>query len=77
MSDDAGIWFLYTPVICTRLYSVLLAIWKSRPNTVLPQHQGATGETYDESLDAKEIALGPGAQATLLLAGYRGHLVRQ
>jgi len=56
-----GIWFLYTPVICTRLYSVLLVIWMSRPNTALPQHQGATGETYDESLDVKEIvpALGP------------------
>ena len=33
----------------------------SRPNTALPQHQGATGETYDESYDVKEIApaLGP------------------
>jgi hypothetical protein len=56
LSDDARIWFLYTSVICMRLYSVLLVIWMSRPNTTLPQHQGATGETYDESHDVKEIA---------------------
>ena len=44
-----------------RLYSVLLAIWMSRPNTALPQHQGATEETYYESHDVKEIApvIGP------------------
>jgi hypothetical protein len=48
-----------------RLYSVLLPIWMSRPNTELPQHQGAT----EESHDVKEItpALGPSDPPTHLV----------
>jgi len=76
LSDDARIWFLYTSVICMRLYSVLLAIWMSRPNTALPQHQGATGKLMMKAMTSKKSPRlwGP---ATLLLTGYRGLLVRQ
>jgi hypothetical protein len=76
VSDDAGIWLLYTPAICMAiwlLYTPAICIWMSRPNSALPQYQEESEETSNERHDVKEIvpALDP---QTLLLTGTAGSL---